>query len=202
MHKNNWVLESKEVHRGHFSIRKTISETKIVIHGQIRNLEQEIKARQAQDKSGKGDELSFLGKHVDKDDIMKRLADNLDQEHFLKMFSIFTVCISKKGEDQAVGFECKSLESDIIIEYAYTLPAAQIDDYKEVLRTSAQYRGVETMMLDENYRIGLHEYLKAHTISENVATLMEHMSVILRQKCVEQIYVKVKEFSLGALKNA
>jgi len=132
---------------------------------------------------------------------MKRLSEHLDDERYLKMFSIFYVVIAKKGEEKAVLFQCKSIESDMIIEYVCTTDSKFADNRSEIVKTANLYRGVESMMLDDNYRIGLHEYLNAHTIDEDVCTTIEHLAVILRRRSVDEIYSQMKDFALKAIRS-
>ena len=74
-------------------------------------------------------------------------------------------------------------------------------DREEVIKTANLYRGVESMLLDDNYRIGLNEYLKAHTVDENVCTTIEHLAVVLRKRSVDEIHSQIKEFALKAIRS-
>lgn len=169
-----------------------------MIHSQIRLLEVEERIR---NQSGEQQQApDFLGDLVDKDDLMRRLSEHIDDERYLKMFSLFYVTIAKEGEQQAVLFQCKSVESDLIVEYVCKLAAINVDDRQEVIKTANLYRGVESMMLDDNYRVGLHEYLTVHTIDEDLCSAIEHLAVVLRQKAVEQVYIQMKEFALASIK--
>ena len=137
---------------------------------------------------------------LDKDDLMRRLSEHIDDERYLKMFSLFYVAISKQGEEKAALFQCKSVESDLIVEYTCVLDAKDVDSRQEVIKTANLYRGVESMMLDDNYRIGLHEYLKVHSVDEDLCTTIEHLAVVLRQKAVDQVYLQLKDFALTAVR--
>lgn len=143
----------------------------------------------------------FLASFVDKDDLMKRLSEHLDDERYLKMFSLFYVVITKEGEENAVLFQCKTVESDLIVEYVCKTPAANADNRQEIIKTANLYRGVESMMLDDNYRIGLHEYLECHTINEDLCSAVEHLAVVLRQKSIEKTYHQMKEFALSSVRS-
>lgn len=184
---------------GCFKLEKTLSETRIVIHSQIRLLETEERVRKQQNENQQAPD--FLGDMVDKDDLMRRLSEQLDDERYLKMFALFYVTITKEGEEKGVVFQCKSLESDLIIEYVCTIPAKDVDKREEVLKTANLYRGVESMMLDDNYRIGLNEYLKAHTVDEDLCSAIEHLAVVLRKQAIDQVYIQMKEFALASLRS-
>ena len=199
MQKNEWTLSTADIHDGFFRLETKLSETRVVIHSQIRLLEVEERVRNRQANSQEDPNAGFLSDHVDKDDIMRRLSENINDEKYLKMFSMFYVAISKTKEETAVLFQCKSMESDIIIDYVCTIPAADIDDYRKVVKTANLYRGVESMMLDENFRIGLHEYLKVHGVDEDLCTVLEHLAVVLRKKAVEQTITRIKEFALEVI---
>lgn len=180
-------------------MKKEIGDTKVIVHGQIRLLEVEDRVRAQKAKEGENEEQALRGM-LDKDDIMKRLAEHLDEERFMKMFSLFYAVISKESEDKSVVFQCKSVESDIIIEYAFTMPTSDIEDFIAVAKTANAYRGVESMMLDENYRTGLYEYLVAHTVDEDFVTLVEHLSVVLHSMSIEETNKRLKDFAFEGLK--
>lgn len=170
----------------------------MAIHSQIRLLEMEERVR---NQKGSDQQVpDYLGEFVDKDDLMRRLSEHIDDERYLKMFALFYVVVAKAGEDHAMVFQCKSVEGDLIIEYACKLPAALADRRSEILKAATLYRGVESMMLDDNYRIGLHEYLACHTVDEDLCAAVEHLAIVLRQKSLEQVYSQLRTFALAAVR--
>lgn len=198
LQENDWELNTEQIHFGFFKLEKIISETRIVVHSQIRLLEVEERVRNAQND---GQEVpEFLGETIDKDDLMRRLAENIDDERYLKMLSIFYVGIAKEGEDKAVLFQCKTVESDLIVEYVCTINSKDIGNRSLVVKSANLYRGVESMMLDDNYRIGLHEYLHLHSVDEDFCSAVEHLAIILRTKAKDQIYTKLKDFALLSIR--
>ena len=117
---------------------------------------------------------------------MKRISENIDDEKFMKMFSSFTVCINKQGEDEAVVFHCRSVETDIFIEYLLPLKADIIEDPFKVRIQSRAYRGPEAHMLEDTYRLGLYEYLNAYTVDEQLCAALEQLCIILDSKTRQQ----------------
>lgn len=163
-------------------------------------MEAEERLRSLEEQS-REDSPDFLSSKLDKDDIMRRLGETLDEERYLKMFSLMYVVVAKAGEAKAVMFQCKSIESDIVVEYCCAIPAADADDYHLVLKSANLYRGVESMLLEENYRIGLHEYLAAHAVDESLATAVEHLAILLRPMAVEGIAKQLRDFALAGVRS-
>ena len=128
----------------------------------------------------------FLSDRVDADDIMKRISENIDDQKFMRMFASFTVCINKDGEDEAVVFHCRSLETDLFVEYLLPMSADVIEDPFMVRVKSRAYRGPEAHMLEDTYRLGLYEYLNAYTIDEQLCAVLEQLCIILDSKARQQ----------------
>lgn len=163
---------------GWFTLRKNIGESKIVIHARMRNTEIEDRINNNLN-SVQQEEPEFLSDKVDQDDIMKRISQDLDEDKFMKMFSTFTVCINKGDQSEAVAFHCRSVESDLFIEYLQPVEGSIIDDPFKVFEAGRKYHGPEAFMMEDTYRLGLNEYLRTYTIDEQVCVAIEHLSIVL-----------------------
>jgi hypothetical protein len=82
------------------------------------------------------------------------------------------------------------------VEYVCTVPHDIVDDFDQLSRQINKYRGPESFILDDNYRIGLHEYLKAYSLDENLFTCIEHLSLGLQERAKYNLMSKLAKLSL------
>jgi hypothetical protein len=187
LQQNGWSIDLSLIHRKWFRLHKKVGKsTQVNVFSRLRNLREEEKAEEMQQEDEKDG--------VDKDDIMTRLAEHLDEEKYIKMLSSMLVTIHKQGQPEAVAFECKSLEKDILIDYVTPIPGEDASDAMKVGRSCLVYRGSEAFILDDNYRIALHEYLAMHGVDTNLAAAVEQLVIGLHPKSREALVQRLAEF--------
>ncbi len=179
---NDWELDTALCHRGFFSLEKSLGESTVKVFARLRDLQMEQRLEMGLDQFEDEEEPEMLSDRVDKDDILRRVTENIDDESYITMISLFSVVINKKGEDQAVVFCCKSVEADCFVEFVCTVPSSIVEDFEALNRELNKYRGPESFILDDNYRIGLHEYLKAYSLDDNFFACIEHLALGLQER--------------------
>ena len=103
------------------------------------------------------------------------------QEEQYEDYCDFTIYVSKGGETMAV--ECSSIESEINVTNVYLV--ADLESHKKVPRHErlySSYCGPEFSTLDERLQTRMIEYLKSYGINEEVAALVEHLSLDKEQR--------------------
>ena len=182
MRSNEWSLDTELCDQGYFTLKKLVGESQVKIYARLRDLQMEQRMETAMDQNEDETEPDLLMDQVDKDDILRRITDNIDDEKYLTMISLFNVIVNKKGEEKAVVLCCKSVEADCFVDFVCTIPSDIVDDFDKVSREINKYRGPESFILDDNYRIALHEYLKAYSLDQNLFTCIEHLSLGLQER--------------------
>lgn len=176
--------------RLYFGLYRQVGNTKVTIYARLRNLEAEDRLKN----QASVEDEPFLADRLDKDDIMKRLGQHLDEESYIKMLSTFIVVILKNGQKEGVAFECKSLEKDLFIDYAAPINAEDTTSLGGVVRHCLKYRGPEAFMLDDNYRIGLHEYLTLYGVDNGLCAVLEQLVIVMNSKARDMFLKRLAEF--------
>lgn len=191
MRSNEWILDTDLCDQGYYTLEKTVGDSHITIYARLRDLQMEQRLEMALDQYEDEQEPELLSDKIDKDDILRRITDNIDDERYLTMISLFNVIINKKGEDQAVVFCCKSVEADCFVDFVCSIPSDIVGDFEKVSKEINKYRGTESFILDDNYRIALHEYLKAYSLDENLYTCIEHLALGLQERSSLNLIAKL-----------
>jgi Mitochondrial glycoprotein len=174
-----------------------------LLYVRIRNLELEElskKAEAREDAQNQGDDI--MGELVDKDDIMRRIGEHVQQDSFVDMFSMFYLTITKDGENQAVLFQCKTVEGDLFIDFARGIQANDTKSYDAISEYAGLYQGPESFMLEDNYRTGLHEFAESYGLDLKFCMAVEYLSIVLQarqeKKVVQSIFEMTSKYKSTA----
>lgn len=185
---NNWELDYSMSHNGYFMLTRQAGQTSVKIYVLQRDLAKEERMAKMGEETDEQNALNneMPSDYIENDDIMRRISENMEEDKWLRMFSMFYVVIHKAGQPKASIFECKSVEADMFIDHILSADVIETRDYTSTINALHQYKGPESQLLDENYRIALHEYLNTFQVNEELCLVLEQVAVGLKHYSVEQ----------------
>ena len=129
------------------------------------------------------------------DQQQEQLEENHENNENQEEYCDFSVVLTRKG--QSIVYECSSLDSEVNVQNIVYLSNADVDTYlqkNKFDRFAHQYNGPDFDTLDEKLQNDMMEYLRAHGVNEELAAIVEHLSLDKEQRLYQSWLKNVHQF--------
>ena len=182
MEETGFELKLDLLSKGYFELYRKLSQTDICIYTEIRNLDFEKRFKEIEYHKNQMEE-----RQGGMDLSEQNFAENYGTKEYHEMFSSFVIEIGRNNEQGFLQFICESNEGDIFIKNVIPHDNKMIIHNPKFLDKDVKdfYQGVELTAIEENLSIALNEYLRVHSITENLIKINEHLASILLYTNIE-----------------